>query len=136
MTEQFECSGGEGTLCREVLANGITIEFKDRGNRYFGDYHRVRVQVLVRVPVPAQDAAGGAGQGEARSLLGEEIVQERFLDKMGVPGAKVEAVQRSMIEDFLSTNRPYFGRPGFIERLVVRELQQKARPSVPKWLKR
>jgi hypothetical protein len=37
----------------EHLANGITLTFFDCSNRYFGDYHRVYIEIHLSVPPPA-----------------------------------------------------------------------------------
>jgi hypothetical protein len=38
-------------LRRERLANGLILEFRDLSNRYFGDYHRLHIEVICRIPV-------------------------------------------------------------------------------------
>jgi len=38
----------------DELANGVRVEFVDGSNRYFGDYHRLRIEVHCRVALTEQ----------------------------------------------------------------------------------
>ena len=37
----------ETIIATEKLDNGLVLNFHDRGNRYFGDYHQVKVLVSI-----------------------------------------------------------------------------------------
>ena len=97
----------------ETLANGISLEFFDRSNRYFGDYHRVRVEVHVSVP---------------HSDRAEPLVKVQVLERMGVAGAEVAAVRQQLCESFWSHASGYLGRADYPARLLAAEQQSRRRP--------
>ena len=33
------------------MKNGIVVDFVDRSNRYYGDFHRVKIDVVAKFPV-------------------------------------------------------------------------------------
>jgi hypothetical protein len=86
----------------ERLANGVELSFSDCSNRYFGDYHRVRVDVLVRVP---------ATSGTVETI--------RHLERMAVPGAQVAAVRERLVDDFLRHAARYLAHPDYPQRLAA-----------------
>jgi len=100
----------------ETLANGISVEFFDRSNRYFGDYHRVRIEAHISVP---------------RLDQGEPLIKVRILEKMGVPGAEVAAVRRQLCDNFWSHASGYLERPDYPARLLAAERQAGRRRSLP-----
>jgi len=97
----------------ETLANGISVDFFDRSNRYFGDYHRVRIETHISVPRPDQ---------------GEPLIKVRILERMGVPGAEVAAVRLQLCDDFWSHASGYLGRPDYPDRLLAAEQPGRRRP--------
>lgn len=123
----------EQPLRRERLGNGLVLEFFDRSNRYFGDYYRVRIEVRTRIPIHADlvrhevDAAGLLDR--ARKLFGEELVEVRHLERMGVAGAEVEAVHRELIEGFLRVGTIYLQRADYPQRLLHERLAASGRRS-------
>ncbi len=119
----------EKTLRKEFLDNGLTVEFFDRTNRYYGDYHRLKVDVRCCIPVtPAAFPEAADPEAEslkARCLLGDEAVWERSLEKMGVCGADVEAGQNALIDGFIASSFTYLQNPLFPARFIARELTEK-----------
>ncbi len=119
----------EKPIRKEILENGLTVEFYDRTNRYYGDYHRLKVDVRCRIPItPAafpEAADPGAESLKARCLLGEEAVWVRSLEKMGVCGADVEGGLHAVISGFMETSFAYLQSPLFPARFVARELAEK-----------
>ncbi|ORJ63446.1 hypothetical protein B5V00_00865 [Geothermobacter hydrogeniphilus] len=109
------------------LEGGLKLDFFDLGNRYFGDYHRIKI--LVRCEVPLRETMFAAESDprrafdRARRRLGERVVYERSLERMGVAGADVEAVRDRMIDAFLSSAGPYLRHPEFPRRLVESRLR-------------
>jgi hypothetical protein len=91
-------------LHTERLSNGIELTFVDRSNRYFGDYHRVCVEVRVNLPPPAGPL---------------ELV--RHLERMAVPGGQVAAVRGRLLADFLRHAGLYLARPDTPTRLAAAE---------------
>ena len=126
-------------LDRRVLENGVVVEFFDRSNRYFGDYHRICIDVSCRIPLSVE-IFGTAGDAQdkyrnARSALGEEAVYRRTLDRMGVAGAEVEETRQKMLDEFCRANIPYMSSPEFPARFVAKEMSSARKPRhlfVPK----
>lgn len=90
----------------ETLANGVRIEFIDLSNRYFGDYHRVCVEVRIQVPRP----------GEAQPL-----VRKKTLERMAVPGAEVDAVRHRLADDYWQHAGRYLAHADYPSRLLAVE---------------
>jgi hypothetical protein len=88
----------------ERLANGIELAFRDCSNRYFGDYHRVCVEIDLQVPAPPGPL----------SLV-------RQLERLAVPGAEVESVRHRLVDDFMRHAGRYLAHPDYPARLVARE---------------
>jgi hypothetical protein len=87
----------------ERLANGVVVDFVDLSNRYFGDYHRVCIEVHIHVPLPV----------DCRHSI-------KQLERMGVAGAAVAAVRDRLIDDYWRHAGPYLARPDFPARLAAR----------------
>lgn len=81
----------------QQLENGVRISFSDRTNRYFGDYHRVCVDVLLSFA--AQDYT----------------VPHCFktLESMGVSSAELVTVQQQLFTSFKQHTLPYLSHPTF-----------------------
>lgn len=109
-------------LGREILENGVELRFVDGGNRYFGDYHRLRIEVRIEVKLPEDDLATDGFWRMARQVLGERLTLVRPLERMGVAGDQVEAVRQEMIRSYLQHAAPYLGRPQAVRSLVAAEL--------------
>ena len=120
----------------ETLKNGLIVEFRDKSNRYFGDYHRVRIEVFCRFSLgPELFCASARPQSEcerAKALLGEELTFVRHLERMGVAGGRVEEVRRELIDSFAKSAFPYLEAPDFIQRLVARELEKRGHFPEPR----
>lgn len=123
------------TIRTENLANGMNIEFIDSSNRYYGDYHRVRIEVcctFALTPAILAQAAGSEEEGESlRRTLGENFVYTRVLEKMGVPGDALEETRRSLIDSFSGSTLSYMAQPSFPVRLVARELERRRKVHHP-----
>ena len=98
------------------LDNGVDVEFFSQGNRYFGDFHRVKIVAVVTIPLVLETlpvdlqpiAAGCSGS----------IKYEKSLERMGVATGKVETVTQSLIEDFIQTVGYYLEKKSFAEGLL------------------
>ena len=102
------------------LKNGIVVDFMDRSNRYYGDFHRVKIDVVAKVPVDAVRMPQ-----ELRALAEEcagETTYERSLEQMGVKSADIEAVTRALIDNFIKTVGSYLEKENFAESLLRRQL--------------
>jgi len=103
------------------LKNGIVVEFYDRSNRYYGDFHRVKIDVVAKLPVDATQvpdelyALAGVSEGE--------VTYERSLEQMGVKGADIEKVTVSLIDNFIKTAGCYLVKDNFVESLLRKQLR-------------
>lgn len=110
-----------------TLANGLRLEFYDFSNRYFGDYHRVCIEVRTSLPLdaPALDAFDPVLLSRARALFGATLMVTRTVERMGVSGALVEAVKSEIIAGQLHEAQNYLSRPDYPGRLLTAELGRK-----------
>jgi hypothetical protein len=116
------CSGALMiTIREERLDNGLQILFVDQSNRYFGDYHRVCIQIILVYALDALLVANSddeAFRDSAIASLGKELKVIKRLERMGVSTASVEKVRQSMIEAFMENASPYLDRPEYPRSLV------------------
>lgn len=89
-----------------LLDNGVIVEFFDLSNRYFGDYHRVCVEVRLLIPHPERK---------------EPLIKVLTLERMGVPGAEVESVRNRMADDYWQHAGRYLARADYPARLFAAE---------------
>jgi len=119
----------ETILRNEQFNNGVRLEFVEGSNRYFGDYHRLRIEVRCRVaitPTLFPEAADPAGESSrVRGLLGDELTWTRHLERMGVATADLPVVRAELMESFASTTYPYLRSPEFPARLLAGELEKR-----------
>ncbi len=106
------------------LANGLTVCFYHHTHRYFGDYHRIRVEIICEVPVTEEYFETAAECAEARAVLGGPVVFRRNLEMMGIPGAEVERCLDNTIENFTKNSLSYLLSPSFPRKLVLAELAE------------
>lgn len=109
------------------LANDLIVNFFDESNRYFGDYHRVRIRVSVDLPFPDCRSP----EVNPSAATDDALCFERFLERMGVPSTDLLDVRDSLLEDFLETATQYLENPDFPRQLLRRQLMIKKRPAFP-----
>ena len=97
-----------------VLANGLTVRFLDKTQRYFGDYHHVRMEVVCDVPVPE---SAGAESSARRSIQFTSNIR-----RFGVPTADVPAAIEDLIANFTKTTLSYMSSPSFPSRYFSSQL--------------
>lgn len=120
----------EEPLREEHLGNGLTLRFYERTNRYFGDYHRVCIEVVtvLDLAAPALAELAPPQLAAARTRFGSILTLRRTLERMGVPGAAVAAVAGELIDAYLVEARRYQARPDYPARLLRSELERKTTP--------
>lgn len=98
----------------ECLDNGVTVAFVDQSNRYFGDYHRIRVEVRLTMPPPS---------GRPSPQLPASACRQRtvYLERMGVAGADVETVRNRLAEDYWQHAGRYLAHADYPARLAAAE---------------
>lgn len=101
------------------LGNGLVVRFVDQSNRYFGDYHRVSIRVVIALPDEFELPEG---------MKREKACLEKNLEKMGVPTASVETERRALVDGFLKSSRAYLEKDNFPQQLLAKLQKEKTRP--------
>lgn len=107
------------------LENGLQLDFYDRSNRYFGDFHRVLLQVEVRLTPGCDTGSEAAGQ------LQDVVLLRRDLERMGVSTKELDAVRNALVESFLVSSSGYLQRSDVPAKLVSKyraEIQRRRSP--------
>lgn len=117
----------ETAFAVEKISNGLEIFFFDQGNRYFGDYHQVKVLVSCRIALNDElvaDSLSAEDLQQARNLFGDHIEYKRVLKQMGVAGAEVETVRSELVKNFIESTLSYMQANDFSARYVARRLAE------------
>ncbi len=110
-------------LAREIpLENGLTVRFYHHTHRYFGDYHRIKMEILCEIPVREDFFDNCDEFADAQTLLGHAAVFRRNIEMMGISSADVENSLERTIENFMNHSRTYLSSPLFPKKLVLAEL--------------
>jgi len=112
-----------------TLNNGLQLEFFDQSNRYFGDYHRVKIVVRCQIALRPEWLAASPGpldSDQLRAQLGDCVTFERSLEQMGVASAQLETVKNSLIDGFLKATAGYLGSEGFPGRFIFQQWQTRS----------
>jgi len=128
----------KGEPLRSVrLENGLIVEFFDRSNRYFGNFHRLCIEACCRVSLTPESFAGSADPAAelhaAKAVLGAEVVFSRMLEKMGVAGEAVESTREALIDSFVRSSFPYLDTPTFPQKFIAGELVRRRQGRQPHW---
>jgi len=99
----------------ERLCNGVEVAFADCSNRYFGDYHRVCVEVRISIHLPAGSAS--------------RLAQVGRLERMGVAGADVAAIRSQLVDDYWRHAGRYLAHPDYPARLLAASAVKVSRPQ-------
>ena len=109
------------------LNNGVVVEFFDQGNRYFGDYHRVKINAVVTIPF---DLASLPDDLQKFAATYSDCVKlNKTLEQMGVATSKVEAVTESLIDNFIKTVGGYLEKENFAVCLLRKSMTEKRKMS-------
>jgi hypothetical protein len=115
-------------LYQHELPNRLLLNIEDQSNRYFGDYHRVRLVIRCQVPVVAAHFSASkdplAAADAATALLGKEVIYETALERMGVAGCDVETIRQQLLDQFVQANQPYLARKDFPARFIALKLRE------------
>lgn len=106
------------------LLNGLTVSFFDHTKRYFGDYHRVKLEIICKVPVFAEYFEDRHAFDDARSLLNYEVVYKHSAEQMGVPSTEIERVLQRLMTNFIEHSLPYFTSAQFPKKMVLAALNK------------
>ncbi len=106
-------------LRTEILKNGVMVSFYEQTNRYFGDFHRLCVLVIVELPADFELPAG---------MSRETCRYQRTLEKMGVTSDQLDAERSAMIDSFLKTAKAYLEKSNFPQQLLHNIQRQNRSP--------
>lgn len=106
----------------EHLANGVEVAFTDLSNRYYGDYHRVCVEVRIMAPCPP---------GHGGPAVSDRLLTIKRLERMAVPGAQVAAVRDRLVDHFWVHAAGYLAHSEFPARLAARSAGLPRRQTIP-----
>lgn len=86
----------------EQLSNGVRIDFNDVTNRYYGDYHRICIEVELRF---ASDDYS-------------QTYKFQTLERMGVSGGELAEVQQQVLTSFRQGTMKYMGNENFEKKFI------------------
>ena len=115
----------ESILATHKLNNGLEIVFHDNGNRYFGDYHQVKLMVLCRIPLGDELLSEHLSEDDLKKaiqLFGDHVEYKKLLKQMGVAGNDVDNVKQVLIDNFMKNAADYMQGEDFASRYVARRL--------------
>ncbi len=115
----------ESILSTHRLNNGLEIVFHDSGNRYFGDYHQVKLIIICRIPLGEELLSEHLSDDDlkkAMQLFGDHVEYRKLLKQMGVAGDDVDSVKQEMVDNFMNTAAEYMQGDDFASRYVARRL--------------
>ena len=105
------------------LCNGVVVEFFDQSNRYFGDYHRVKINAIAMIPVMVNLLPEDLQKFAASCP--DCIKYEKILKQMGVATGEVQAVTESLIDNFIKSVSLYLEKKNFAECFLRKQMNEK-----------
>ena len=116
-------------FAEETLANGLHLRFYDQSNRYFGDYHRVRIVVEIELLLNNELLDDPELLAAGRKRFGVSLTTSKVLERMGVPGSRVAALRAELVASYQLEVQSYLSRPEVPLRLLCAELANKPSAS-------
>jgi hypothetical protein len=117
-------------LVKEIhLENGLTVSIHNHSHRYFGDYHRVRVEFTCEVPILEIYFSSQAAYAVAMESLGSAALFKRSVEQMAVPTAELESCLESIIGNFSNHSISYLASTDFPRKLIQKELADTTRKA-------
>lgn len=114
-------------FAEKILENGLHLRFYDQSNRYFGDYHRVRVVVEIELALSNLHLNDQALLSAGKERFGDTLTISKALERMGVPGERVRSTKEELLASYMIEVQCYLCRPEVPLRLLRAELAN--RPS-------
>lgn len=109
------------------LNNDIVVDFFDQSNRYFGDFHRIKINVSATIPFAVESLSPDLQKFAATYPRG--VSYETTLERMGVTTSEVETITYSLINDFIESAGSYLEKKDFAERLLRKKMTMKNTPD-------
>ena len=117
-------------LHQQLLDNSLELIFYDLSNRYYGDFHQIKIEVVSRIKF--SDALledfgfSEREQLQAKNRYGEMFEARQELKRMGVAGSEVQSVTTQMVKQFLDSSLPYMSDLKFPQRLLRKHLSDRS----------
>lgn len=93
----------------QTLPNGLKLNYSDTSRRYYGDYHRVCIEIQCALP---QEAYG-------------RWHPFKKLERMGVESSRLQLAKQELLDSFTRMILPYLQRTDFPERFEVAKNEQR-----------
>ena len=116
-------------FAEEILTNGLHLRFYDQSNRYFGDYHRVRIVVAIELALDNELLDDQELLTAGKQRFGASLTTSKVLERMGVPGARVESLRAELVASYQREVQSYLSRPEVPQRLLRAALANKPSAS-------
>ncbi|MDZ4183726.1 MAG: hypothetical protein U1D97_01950 [Desulfuromonadales bacterium] len=116
-------------FAEERLTNGLYLRFFDQSNRYFGDYHRLRIVVEIELNLSNELLTDPELLSAAKKRFGASLTTSKVLERMGVPGSRVDALRGELVASYQTEVQSYLSRPEVPLRLLRAELANKPSAS-------
>ncbi|MDO9079688.1 MAG: hypothetical protein Q7U44_02740 [Desulfuromonadales bacterium] len=116
-------------FAEERLTNGLYLRFFDQSNRYFGDYHRLRIVVEIELNLGNELLTDPELLAAAKKRFGASLTTNKVLERMGVPGSRVDALRAELVASYQTEVQSYLSRPEVPLRLLRAELANKPSAS-------
>lgn len=95
-----------------ILPNGLFISIYDCTKPYFGDFYRVKIEIIC-----SKDAQTSTHRPTA--------LYSRTLEKMGVASNDVENVKQKLVDDFNANSLPYLSLKEFPQKMTDQSNRKK-----------
>ena len=105
------------------LKNGVIVDFFDQSNRYFGDFNRVKINVIATIPLIVNSLPVDLQKFAA--TYPDCITYEKSLEQMGVETSKVQDVAESLVDSFIGSVGSYLEKESFAENLLRKRMSEK-----------
>lgn len=116
-------------FAEERLTNGLYLRYFDQSNRYFGDYHRLRIVVEIELNLGNELLTDPELLAAAKKRFGASLTTNKVLERMGVPGSRVDALRAELVASYQTEVQSYLSRPEVPLRLLRAELANKPSAS-------
>jgi hypothetical protein len=111
-------------LVKEIsLENGVKVCFYSHAHRYYGDYYRLKLEIVCEAPLLEEYFADRQAYAEAKASLGPTAIRLRKVEQMGVATAELDRTLESLIEHFSRHSLPYITSSTFPKKLVLSEVK-------------
>lgn len=110
----------EKVLTREVLPNGLTVEFWDLSKHAAGDRWQVVVEIRLAVPVLFDNLPPELKEkaGEVRAALGESVLFTKQEVRNFVAEGEVPGLLDQIVQELLNSTKAYLGHHEFASRFL------------------